>query len=190
MSLNATGSLAKSIVFAGWKGIKYARQYIVPANPNTSGQQTQRGYITAAVALWHSILYPLNTLDKGNLDRGANNSGVTMSGFNLFTRNYTKSKVAGATPNQIYDTVEASLNHNGPQITAKSVASVTTVKLRWGVSPTAMLNLVTRTEAAAAGTTHTFDLAAGTAGQVVFYQVYDLVESSQVTLGIGRITLT
>jgi len=53
-----------------------------------------------------------------------------------------------------------------------------------------MLNLVTRSEAGVAGTDHTFNLGAGTAGQVYYYQIYDLVVNSHVTLGIGRITLT
>jgi len=66
MSIGASGKLADTLVFSAWKGIKYARQYVVPANPNTAGQQTQRGYITAAVALWHDTTNTLTTLDKTN----------------------------------------------------------------------------------------------------------------------------
>jgi len=42
MSLSARGSIAGTLVFADWKGIDYARQHVIPANPNSSGQQLTR----------------------------------------------------------------------------------------------------------------------------------------------------
>ena len=68
-SLSARGSLAKTLVYACWKGIQYVRQYVVPANPKTEAQQAQRGYFTEAVSRWHSI--PWTTTDKQAWDRWA-----------------------------------------------------------------------------------------------------------------------
>lgn len=49
MSLGASQQLGKALVFFGWKGLDLVREYVVPANPKTAGQVTQRGYMTDAV---------------------------------------------------------------------------------------------------------------------------------------------
>lgn len=41
-SFSASGKIANSIVFAAWKGVNYVRQYVVPANPQSSDQGDQR----------------------------------------------------------------------------------------------------------------------------------------------------
>lgn len=43
LSLGASGSIAKSLVFSSWKGIPYARVHVIPANPNSTLQQDVRG---------------------------------------------------------------------------------------------------------------------------------------------------
>lgn len=53
-SLGAAGAIGKAIVYFGWKGLNVAREYVVPANPRTTAQNTQRGYLTTMVALVHS----------------------------------------------------------------------------------------------------------------------------------------
>jgi hypothetical protein len=42
LSLAASGAIGKSIVFGDWRGVKYARQHVVPANPRTTAQQSTR----------------------------------------------------------------------------------------------------------------------------------------------------
>ena len=44
-SLDARGKLGKSLVFIGWKGIKTVRQWLVPANPKSTGQGNIRTVI-------------------------------------------------------------------------------------------------------------------------------------------------
>lgn len=85
LSLDARGQLGKAIVFSGWKGIKVARQHVVPANPNTADQQTQRGYVTSCVSARKNYL--TNTGGRAAWDRAALNATGAMSGFNLFMRN-------------------------------------------------------------------------------------------------------
>lgn len=84
-------------MFSKWKGIDYARKYVIPANPNTSGQSTQRGYLTAAVAAWHTTgASALEAADKSAWNRYAGVLGK-MSGFNAFCREWMKESVAGGT---------------------------------------------------------------------------------------------
>lgn len=42
MSLSASGKIANTVVFAGWKGVQYARKYVIPANPESVAQGDQR----------------------------------------------------------------------------------------------------------------------------------------------------
>lgn len=42
LSFDAKGQIGKTMVTANWRGVKYARQYVVPANPRTTAQQTNR----------------------------------------------------------------------------------------------------------------------------------------------------
>jgi len=42
MSMSASGKLANSIVFFGWKGVNVVRQWLKPANPQSATQGDQR----------------------------------------------------------------------------------------------------------------------------------------------------
>jgi len=53
LSLGAAGAIGKSLVFFNWKGLDVVREYVIPANPKTDPQTTQRGYLTDAVATIH-----------------------------------------------------------------------------------------------------------------------------------------
>lgn len=52
LSMGASGTIGKTLVHASWKGRKYARQHVVPANPNTSAQQAVRGVFS-----WLNLVY-------------------------------------------------------------------------------------------------------------------------------------
>lgn len=43
LSFRASGSIAKTLVYGNWKGIGYARERVVPANPRTTAQVAVRG---------------------------------------------------------------------------------------------------------------------------------------------------
>ncbi|MBA7538534.1 hypothetical protein ES705_37832 [subsurface metagenome] len=68
LSLGASGAIGKTIVYFGWKGLDCAREYVVPSNPKTEPQNTQRGYVIAAVAAIHdaqvAVASPLIEVDK------------------------------------------------------------------------------------------------------------------------------
>jgi len=42
MSMSASGKLGNAIVFSIWKGAAYVRQFVIPANPQSSDQGDQR----------------------------------------------------------------------------------------------------------------------------------------------------
>ena len=53
-SMEASGSYGGAIVFAKWKGRQYSRQLVIPANPNSSNQETVRNRlrVTGAIQKW------------------------------------------------------------------------------------------------------------------------------------------
>lgn len=52
MSLDASGSVASTIVFSKWKGRNYVRQLVIPANPQSGLQVGVRALITFASQYW------------------------------------------------------------------------------------------------------------------------------------------
>ena len=42
MSLSASGTIGKTITYGSWKGIQYARERVIPANPQTTSQTQTR----------------------------------------------------------------------------------------------------------------------------------------------------
>lgn len=76
---NYTGKVGGTIA-AMWKGINYLKAYVVPANPNSVGQQAQRTKFKAVVLLAQSLIPTLITTFW-------NPFAVGMSGFNAFVKN-------------------------------------------------------------------------------------------------------
>lgn len=73
MSMGARGQIGETLVFSRWKGRPYARQYVVPANPQTSGQTTTRNTFAALNAIWRYM--PAAAIDAWALY--AQNSQIT-----------------------------------------------------------------------------------------------------------------
>lgn len=51
-SLAASGTIADTLTFAKWKGVQYVRTRVIPANPDTAGQQAVRGVFISLNELW------------------------------------------------------------------------------------------------------------------------------------------
>lgn len=88
MSVKASGKFADTIVYASWKGIDYARQWVKPQNPQTANQMLQRGSFSAAVDCFHAG----GAGYKTTWDNAA--SGMGLSGFNYFVQQYLKQDCA------------------------------------------------------------------------------------------------
>ena len=86
LSLGASGSIADTLTFFTWKGINVAREHVVPTNPRTAKQTTQRSYITAAVAKIHECqalaANPLDAEDTAAYALWAAAKGKIMTWFN------------------------------------------------------------------------------------------------------------
>lgn len=92
-SFGASGSLAKTLVYFNWKGINAVREYVVPSNPQTTPQTTQRGYMTAAVTEYHGAAY--SEADITAWARLAGAEGLIMTGFNRMVKEFIDEAIEG-----------------------------------------------------------------------------------------------
>lgn len=76
LSFGASGSVAKSMVYSTWKGIKYTRQHVIPANPQTTEQMTTRNLFSMLSKFWtvapSAIFDTWNAQAKGQKYSGRN----------------------------------------------------------------------------------------------------------------------
>lgn len=56
LSIGARGQIAKSLVYGVWRGVKYARQHVVPNNPRSTAQTLTRSVFSAIDATWKRLL--------------------------------------------------------------------------------------------------------------------------------------
>jgi len=102
MSLGATGALGKSLVFFGWKGLDVVREYVVPSNPRSALQTTQRGYLTDAVAAIHVAQAlaadPLGSADIQAYAALGTTRATPRTWFNEVVKLWVDVMVAGNTP--------------------------------------------------------------------------------------------
>lgn len=61
LSFGASGQIAKTQVYASWKGRAYARRYVIPSNPNTVDQQETRSTFQWLTRVWKYM--PADALD-------------------------------------------------------------------------------------------------------------------------------
>ena len=175
-SLSARGQLAETLVYFPWKGIECVRSYVIPANPNTAGQQTQRGYFYNAVGDWHDI--GLDADDVSAWNRAASALTRPMSGFNAFIGAHVDLQVAGETPDMGFNgglTDDADGTFTGV-ITEDGAADG--VDMLWGVSPTSLINTEAGSEAV---NVWTCDPADDVSGQIIYARF--LIKSGADTIG-------
>lgn len=76
MSMDASGSVGKVLVFSKWRGINYVRRHSIPANPKTAAQVSFRSMFTFLSQIWAG----LTVANKATWD-------VRAASFNLPTFN-------------------------------------------------------------------------------------------------------
>ena len=101
-SLRASGQLAKTLVYFGWKGLNVLRSYVVPANPRTTAQVAHRAHLTEAVVYIHAAMArpdnPLNETDQVAYSTLAAAKAKVMTWFNQAVKLWVDVKVADKTP--------------------------------------------------------------------------------------------
>ena len=99
MSFGARGKLADSLVYFPWKGINAVRQYVIPTNPKTALQITQRGYLTNIVDRIHAAqaaaANALNAVDVAAYALWASIFPTPRTWFNQACKNGVDQQVAG-----------------------------------------------------------------------------------------------
>jgi len=69
LSFGGSGQIAKTQVYATWKGIAYARRYVTPANPQSTEQTITRNVFTWLNSVWKisppDFQLPWTTFAKG-----------------------------------------------------------------------------------------------------------------------------
>lgn len=137
-SFTASGKLANSLVYFPFKGIRAVRSYVVPANPNSAGQQTQRAYMTDANDEWHAAGY--TDADRSAWNRWATTLGKGLSGFNAFCRAFLNESVAGGTWQRMADALVSGIGANGFTVNITKASGGDVPTIHYGVSPTFMPN--------------------------------------------------
>jgi len=85
LSLGASGTIGDTLVAATWKGQKYMRQHVTPANPKSPTQIERRDLMKACTIFWRTHIATPALITGWNT--AAKLRGLPHSGFNVFTRN-------------------------------------------------------------------------------------------------------
>jgi len=179
-SMGASGKLADSLVYMNWKGIQDVRQWLIPANPKTAKQQTQRGRLADAVDMVHATAF--NQSDRDAWDLYASTLPAVMSGFNALVKAYIDAKVAGKNFTPIYACAVSGVSASGFTVTVKSNLSAD-VQLAYGTSKTVLGSEVSGTYSSV-DKTWTFTLS-GLSSQVKYYfQIRSTVANDEGKTGI------
>ena len=170
----ASGQLGKSLVYGNWKGIDVAREYVIPANPNSSAQSTQRGKMTSAVAEWHDATNVLTATDKLAWNRLAGVQKPPRSGFNEFVKRLIDASISdGAAFEHMFGITNIVLTHNAFKADIDDSANGTlTVTIHVGNSKSFFS--VTATDAQVGGLTSFTAFDTGFAAGTTIYYWFDV----------------
>lgn len=153
LSLGASGALGKALVFFGWKGLDVVREYVIPANPQTTLQQTQRGYLTRAVAQIHSVqaraLDPMSAADITAYALWGSTFATPRTWFNQCIKNAIDQYKNGNNANYCCAmvTTPAALQITIRANPSGDPAHSTNYNVHWGTSKTALINVQNITRA-------------------------------------------
>lgn len=137
-SFGARGQLGETLVYFPWKGIDVVRTYVIPANPQTAGQQAQRTKLENAVDDWHGI--GLDADDVTAQNRLATVLPTPMSGFNAFVRDHINIAISGETPDMGFDGGVSDAGSGTFDCTIEEGGSADAADFVWGYSPTSLIN--------------------------------------------------
>lgn len=95
MSIDASGSIYKTLTASIWKGRNYIRGWFRPSNPKTADQFTQRTLLATAVAAWQVLVAEkpaygagANSIYKDQWNLAARDVYPPISGFNYYVMQY------------------------------------------------------------------------------------------------------
>jgi len=180
-SMGASGKLGNSLVYMTWKGIDDVRQYVIPANPNSAGQQTQRGYFITAVGYWHTVAF--NAADKVAFNLWAAQESSAMSGFNKFVKSVVDALVLGNAWHSIFAMVVSGIAATTFDVAATGITG-NTYTLKIGLTPSTMNTTVAVVNTAGALTAAPATLTAST---TYYFQISDTTAVHTALSGIVKV---
>ena len=137
-SFSASGQLAKSLVYFPWKGLRVVREHVVPANPRSSGQTTQRAFMTAAVDEFHTALY--SAIDVVAWALLGTLRATPRTGFNEMVKAHIDEGILGNTWEPIHDVVVSAVVAAGFQVNLFKVSLGNAPTIRYGTRKTFLPN--------------------------------------------------
>jgi len=148
MSLGASGAIGKALVYFPWKGLDCVREYVVPANPQTTPQTTQRGYMKACVTLIHYCqglaANPLAEADASAYALLGSLQPTPRTWFNTISRQWLKQRVAVQHPSIYHGggAVGGSTNLTVTMQASSDEVTIDSGKLYYGTSKSALINSI------------------------------------------------
>jgi hypothetical protein len=153
LSLGASGQIGKSVVFFPWKGLNAAREYVIPTNPKSEAQQTQRGYLTDAVDKIHFCQATVGILfgadDATSYALLGSTYATPRTWFNTIVKQWIDQKVAGLIP-AVFSKGSCTPGAEKATMTIAIVpesGTPTTCTVNWGTSKTNLMNSTSATPA-------------------------------------------
>jgi hypothetical protein len=144
LSLGASGAIGKSIVYFPWKGLDCVREYVVPVNPRSTKQVTQRNILKAAVVEFHAAGYDEDDITAWRLF--ASTFATPRTGFNAMVRAYIMQALGDGTWWRMYDVAAAPAAGGGAAVTCQTTETVPAmIGCRYGYSKTSMPNTIAAT---------------------------------------------
>lgn len=135
-SIVAMGKIDDKLIYRKRKGLNDVKKYTKTVNPNTLGQQDQKGYFKNAIDAWSIDRY--SEADKFAWDQYAKTKKVITSGFNRFTGFKMSAEKEGLTWNTLKNCTIYDVTGNGFKVDI-DVNSDKTGKLYLGISKYSML---------------------------------------------------
>jgi len=147
-SLGASGQIGKALVFFPWKGLNVVREHVVPSNPKTADQTTQRSYMTEAVAAIHTaqgaVANSLASIDVSAYALWASVVKTATTWFNQAVKNWIDVTIAGNTPCIYSDAIISSTLTTGFSmelyLNEETGSTLAAGKFYFGSSKTALIN--------------------------------------------------
>lgn len=148
-SFAASGKLADALVYLPWKGLNNVRKYVVPANPQTGPQTTQRGYMTDAVTGVHAAMAsptnPLSDTDTSAFALLGSLMATPRTWFNTIVKQIIDQLVAGLLWSVLGDfTITPGVDQLTVQgyVLADGGSPPTNGAIHYGTSKTALINSI------------------------------------------------
>jgi hypothetical protein len=179
MSMDASGTIGKSITFASWKGRSYVRRRVIPANPMSPGQVATRSMMRFLAQAWKTIA----TVNQATWQQTA--ASLKISPFNAYIRANMAWFTQLTAPAQMDPPAQASTPQNPNSLSAVGGVRQITVGLGspvnadiWGAMIFADLAVITPTR------TQTRFVAPAVDNQVNYYLLTDMPPGSYHVSGL------